>query len=250
MLEEQEQLLINPRIFNDITNVSNNSNNKKTSQILPININYQFNEDKIYCKDNLEILKKRQDKILLPRVFQHHSLPNWLIKRYKEINNNCEFFINKEKNNESPCNSLRQENIQEEEWIQFKYFRKINSINQILCRYCYGKNWINELFIYEHLFGSHGIVTRQNNEKINIRLLPLPERYQIIKVNSKLVKIQVLCRECQRWIQLNDTNNNNSKKDSIEYRQLHGIRGFYENYFRHYISCKESEHNQIHFISK
>lgn len=60
----------------------------------------------------------------------------------------------------------------------------MNGDKEILCRFCYGKNWINEDYIYEHLFGSHVIVTYfseddSNLMKINIRLLPLPINYKI-----------------------------------------------------------------------
>ncbi|CAB4256845.1 Ecm8p KABA2_12S00462 [Maudiozyma barnettii] len=270
MLEEKEELLNNRRIFNDITNISTQTTTTTTTttptnKLRLLNKSYNINEGQLYCKDNSQTIKK-ENKVYLPRVFQHHDLPDWLIQRYKD-KDRCDIFINCNFNG-SPCNTIRgaycdaeEENIviNKSQWIEFKYCRKYNSINQILCRFCYGKNWIEESFIYEHLFGSHGIVTNNNSSsnKIRIRLLPLPQKYQINEISNKTktktktknIKIQVLCKECEKWIKLNSSNSSSSTKETIEYRQLHGIRGFYENYFRHYISCNSSEHNQIHFIS-
>lgn len=290
MLETTPLNRKNQRVFCDITNVTNNEKNNNKSSIDTLNELFQKNitispiedsnkldsiykfdyENCIFCKDNLSIIQYKQKKVFLPRVFQHHEIPEWLRTRYLEIDPKFEFFINS-KFKTSPCNSLRDQihtnddcckvkKFEDSNWIDFKYSRIMNGDKEILCRFCYGKNWINENYIYEHLFGSHGIVTsytdiHNNSMKISVRLLPLPKSYNTESNDSCTVsrKIKVLCGTCQKWIRLgngsNSTNRNNNIQKSIKWRKLHGIRGFYENYFRHYISCKETEQNKIHFIT-
>lgn len=290
MLENKLIKRISERVFCDITNVTNNDSDKSKSNIDTINelfkqcvnisprqdaniLNSTYNfscDNSIYCKDNLSVIQNKHNKLLLPRVFQHHDIPEWLKTRYLEIDPKFEIFINSNFKT-SPCNSIRHQidmqddychidNFDDSTWIDFKYGRIMNGDKEILCRFCYGKNWINEDYIYEHLFGSHGIVTYfseddSNLMKINIRLLPLPINYKIERNCSYMStqKTKVLCGTCQKWIELgngsNTVNENDKVTESLKWRKLHGIRGFYENYFRHYISCKEMEHNKTHFIS-
>ncbi|KAG0668555.1 hypothetical protein C6P45_004587 [Maudiozyma exigua] len=289
MLETTPLNRKNQRVFCDITNVTNNEKNNNKSNIETLNELFQKNisispiddsnktnsvfkfdcENCIFCKDNLSIIQYKQNKVFLPRVFQHHEIPEWLRARYLEIDPKFEFFVNS-KFKTSPCNSLREQfdtkddccigkKFEDTNWIDFKYSRIMNGDKEILCRFCYGKNWINESYIYEHLFGSHGIVTsysdiHNNSMKISVRLLPLPINYKTESSDSCTVsrKTKVLCGICQEWIRLgngsNSINRNNNIKESIKWSKLPGIHGFYENYFRHYISCKETEQNKIHFI--
>ena len=188
MLENKLIKKISERVFCDITNITNNDNEKNQSNITTINelfkncvtispnkqnsnlwdtTTYTFNcDNSIYCKDNLSVIQNRQNKLLLPRVFQHHDIPDWLRTRYLEIDPQFEIFMNSNYK-KSPCNSMRQQidtqgdicshndKFDDSNWIDFKYGRIMNGNKEILCRFCYGKNWINENYIYEPVSYTH-----------------------------------------------------------------------------------------------
>lgn len=248
-------------------------------------LNIQEFDLKVTCKDVASPLREKK-MLFLPRIFQHHRITKWLSDYY--LTQRFKVIINTEFKG-SPCNTLNVKNY-DYCWVDFKYMRIKDETDydnsdvekEILCRFCYGKNWIPILSVFEHLFKSHGIITWYDNvngkkdkfsaieilsdqTSVKVKLLPLPEKYFALKLSDGTQRTHVKCSNCLNWIRLgwceydeilitdnsNDIIEMNIEDPNIvngkvitQQRERKSINGFYENYFEHYVNCKEQEQEQ------
>ena len=175
---------------------------------------------KSICKHGVEGLKDSKLAIF-PRSFQHHTINRWLRDQYSFQNSK----VFKNKNcAQSPCGTVVPGN-KSRSWIDYKYI-KISLIdeanNEILCRFCYGKNWVKCTNFFRHLFLSHGILTKleasrdgndpnipldmpkvfKNWQNIAFEFIPVPKLYFCMKFSTGFRRTHVQCPNCNKWIRL------------------------------------------------
>lgn len=110
-------------------------------------------------------------RIFRGRLLQNHIIYKWEKKRYESFGYTIYKNFECPSSNVSELNSFNEDNYENKKKIilSYRYIRyKDNGIvKEIMCRYCYGKNWILREKYFEHLFWAHGVITYFNTNMIS-----------------------------------------------------------------------------------